>query len=370
LNINVGIIGTGLIGQTHLFSLKKIEEERLLSDSDVHIKIRGVADPDEEKLNKLKLKDANIIDYFTTNPDDIVKDKAIDVVYIATPTKFHKDYFIKLAEEGKNIFCEKPLAFSLEDIKELILAEKKHGISTQVGLVLRHCPVVWKMKQIIQENEEAFGKRLSFIFRDTQDWPIGTGLHQSEWRKDPSFAYGGSLFEHSIHDVDMLEYLFGDQAPLSKIFAKIRYVSPLTEGKLEDVATLNFEYEDGFVGNLISIWNKAKMDERRVEIFFENGYVNLEKYITPIFKKLEYLIGRKKKRLNLEGITEEYLRNKNYPKMALNTGPYLFESLSFLESIIKEKEPYPGLDIGYRTHEIIESAYQSSRENQIISFNS
>jgi len=82
LNINIGMIGTGLIGLTHLFSLKTIEEGRLLSDADVHIKIRGVADPDEEKLNRLKLKSANMIDYFTTNPDDIIKDKAIDVVYI------------------------------------------------------------------------------------------------------------------------------------------------------------------------------------------------------------------------------------------------------------------------------------------------
>ena len=55
--------------------------------------------------------------------------------------------------------------------------------------------------------------------------------------------------------------------------------------------------------------------------------------------------------------------------MALNTGPYLFESLSFMESIIKEIAPYPGLDVGYRAHEIIESAYHSSRENQIKSFN-
>ncbi len=143
----------------------------------------------------------------------------------------------------------------------------------------------------------------------------------------------------------------------------------MTQGKLEDVATLNFEYEDGFVGNLISIWNRAKMDERRVEIFLENGYINLENYIPPFFKKLEYLIGRKKKRFNLEGITEEYRKNKNYHIMCLITGTYLFDSLSFLESIIKEIEPYPGLDIGYRAHEIIESAYQSSRENQIISFN-
>jgi len=369
LDINIGIIGVGLIGLTHLFSLRKIEEERLLSEDAVNVKIRGVADTDEEKLNKLKLKHANNIDYFTTNPDDIVKDKTIDIVYITTPTKYHKDYFLRLAEEGKNIFCEKPLAFSLEDIKELISARRKHGIYAQVGLVLRHCSVIWKRKQILKENSEVFGKRLSFIFRDTQDWHIGTSVHQSERRKDPTLAYGGSLFEHSIHDVDILEYLFGEKVSISNIFAKIRYVSPLTQGKLEDVATLNFEYKDGFVGNLLSIWNKAKMDERRIEIFFENGYVVLDNYIPPFFKTFEYLIGRKKKRLKLNEITEEYLKHKNYPKMDLNTGPYLFESLGFLESIIKEKEPYPSLEIGYRAHEIIESAYQSSGENHTISFN-
>ncbi len=369
LDINIGIVGTGLIGLTHLFALKTIKKEKLLSKNDLNIKIQGAADIDETKLNKLRLKNAYNIEYYTTNPEDIINDKEINVVYIATPTKFHKEYFLKAAEQGKDIFCEKPLAFSLEDIRELISAVKKYGIFSQVGLVLRHCPVIWKMKQILEENVEVFGKVLSFIFRDTQDWPIGTSIHRSEWRKYPSFAHGGSLFEHSIHDIDVLEYLFGDQKSLSKIFAKIRYVSPLSQGKLEDVAALNLEYKDGLVGNLISIWNKAKMDERCIEIFFEEGYLNVDSYIPPFFKKFEYLVGRKKKRLNLEGITEEYLKSKNYPKMNLNTGPYLYENLSFLKSIINEEPPYPSLEIGYRTHEIIELAYQSSRENRVISLN-
>lgn len=55
--------------------------------------------------------------------------------------------------------------------------------------------------------------------------------------------------------------------------------------------------------------------------------------------------------------------------MIPSTGAYLFENLFFLESIIKEEKPFPGLEIGYKAHKIIELAYQSSIENKIISFN-
>lgn len=366
MNLNIGLIGTGTSGLVHLLSLKKIQEDNLLSKHGVNIKIQGVADIDENKLNHLKRNNPYNVEYFTTNPDEIIKDKKINVMYITTPTKFHKDYYIRIAEEGKYIFCEKPLAFSLEDIKEMISVEKKQGVLTQVGLVLRHCPILWKLKQILLENEETFGMRLSFIFRDAQEWPIGSRIHPSEWRKDPSLAHAGCLFEHSIHDVDMLEYLFGNDSKLSKLFAKIRYVSSLTQKRLEDVATIKFEYEDGFVGDLISIWNKVRMDERRIEIFFENGYVVLDGYTGFSFKKFEYLIGRKKTRLKYNEVINEYLKEKDLPQITPSTGHYFFENLHFLESIIKEEKPYPGLEIGYKAHEIIELAYQSSRENKIL----
>lgn len=142
----------------------------------------------------------------------------------------------------------------------MIAVERKQGILAQVGLVLRHCPILWKLKQILIKNKDIFGSRLSFILRDTQTWPIGTRIHSSKWRKDPSLAHAGCLFEHSIHDVDLLEYLFNDYLKLSRFFAKIRYVSPITQKKLEDVALIKFEYDDGFVGDLISIWNKVRMD--------------------------------------------------------------------------------------------------------------
>ncbi len=216
-------------------------------------------------------------------------------------------------------------------------------------------------------NENSFGVRLSFIFRDTQEWPIESRTHPSKWREDPALAHAGCLFEHGIHDVDLVEYLFTDDSNLSKLFAKVRYVSPISQKRLEDVAAIEFECEDGFVGNLISIWNKAKMDERHLEVFFENGYLVLDGYTIFSFKKCEYIIGRKRKSLNFDEIVDEYQKAHNYPQFYPRTGPYLYENLHFLKSIVKKEKPSPGLEIGYRAHEIIDHAYHSSRENRIIS---
>ncbi|MFX1406022.1 MAG: Gfo/Idh/MocA family protein [Promethearchaeota archaeon] len=370
MNLNIGLIGAGNIGLTHLLSLKNIIEKNLLSNYKIKLNIRGVADINEDSLNSIKKKNPYNIDYFTINPEELIKDKLIDIMYITTPTRFHKDYFIKAAESGKNIFCEKPLAFSLEDIKEMVSVEKKQNIFAQVGLVLRHCPTMWKLKQILLENKESLGERLSFISRSTQRWPVEWRNFRSDWRKDPTLAHAGCLFEHSIHDVDILDYFFGDNFKLLNLFAKVRFVAPLSQNQIEDVANLNFEYEDGFTGNLTSIWNKTKMDARLIEIFFENGYLLLGGFSDIYFRKFEYLIERKRTKLNAGDIIQEYQKAHNLPLVYPNTGHFMFEDLNFLKSIIEEKKPYPGLEIGYRAHEIIEMAYQSSKESKIISLNS
>jgi predicted dehydrogenase len=260
------------------------------------------------------------------------------------------------------------LAFSLEDIKEMISYENKYKIFAQVGLPLRHSPIFWKINQIILENKEELGERLSFSFRDIQEWPVESRTHPSEWRKNPDIAHAGCLYEHSIHDVDVIDYLFGKEFSLLKLYAKIRYVSSLTNDKIEDVANVSLEYRDGLIGCLISIWNKAKIDERTIGIYFENGIIMLNAYTGLSFNQFEYMIKHKKTKLKKDDVYEEFLKSRNYPRIMPITGAYLFENLSFLNSIVNEEKPYPGLEIGYRTHEIIELSYQSSRENRIINF--
>lgn len=70
----------------------------------------------------------------------------------------------------------------------------------------------------------------------------------------------------------------------------------------------------------------------------------------------------------MEAIIEEYQKNHEYPSFYPITGHVIFENLNFLKAIIKKEKLYPGLEIGYRAHEIIEAAYRSSKEDCVVSF--
>ena len=369
MDLNIGFIGTGSIAISHVFSLLEIIENKLLKERfQANIKISSLSDTDEKVIHNLKQSNSFGPITYTTSPEEILKDESINVVYINTPTKFHKDYYIKAAEEGKHVFIEKPLAFSVKDIKEMISAQQKHGNLTQVGLVLRHCPIFNTIKSLIQDNYEKLGKILGFSFRDDQKWPIGTFTHPSKWRKYPSIAHAGCLFEHSIHDVDMLEFLLGDISSLKRLSANIRYVSPISQDRLEDSALINFEYENGMSGSLLSLWHNFSRDERRIEIFFENGAIILDGYQVIKYDSFNFYLNKRRKKLKLEKILSNYFEKLNYPQIPIQFSAYFFENLSFLESIIKNETPYPDLNIGLRAHEIIEKAYQSSKEKRFLNF--
>ncbi|MHA1285742.1 MAG: Gfo/Idh/MocA family oxidoreductase, partial [Promethearchaeota archaeon] len=95
MKLNIGFIGTGSIALLHLLSLKKIKEENLLEKYSTTFEIKGVADINENTLNNLKKKNPYDIKYFTTDPNEIINDKDINIVYITTPTRFHEEYYIK-----------------------------------------------------------------------------------------------------------------------------------------------------------------------------------------------------------------------------------------------------------------------------------
>ena len=366
MELNIGIIGTGSIAISHLVSLNEIIKNNLLENKyNTNPKIYGLCDTDLNKIQGLRKKNIYNAKLFTTNPDDLLKENSINVIYITTPTKFHKDYFIRAAEAGKHIFIEKPLAFELADIKEMISVQQKFDIFAQVGLVLRHCPIYWKIKELINHNKDELGQNMGYIFRDDQDWPIGTLTHPSKWRKDPSMAYAGCLYEHSIHDIDMLEFLFGNEK-LTSIAANIRYISTLSQNKLEDSAMVTLKYDSGLSGNLFSIWHKVRRDERRIETFFENGNIILDGYQLIDYKSFVFYLKKKKKRIKLEKIISEYFKKINFPQIHFTLGAYFFQTLAFMESLCKEENPYPDLQIGLRAHQIIEAAYKSSRDNKEI----
>ena len=144
------------------------------------------------------------------------------------------------------------------------------GVVNQVGLVLRHSPAFGMLKALAADP--ASGRPMSVVFRDDQYIPI-QGTYRSSWRGDVTKAGAGTLLEHSIHDLDMLEHVLGPMASVSAATSDFHGLPGI-----EDVASVLLRFANGATGTLQSVWHDVleRPSLRRVELFCERGYFWLD----------------------------------------------------------------------------------------------
>jgi predicted dehydrogenase len=113
---------------------------------------------------------------------------------------------------------------------------------------------------------------MTVVFRDDQYLPV-QGQYASTWRGDRVKAGAGTLLEHSIHDLDILEWLLG---PVGSVSARTSCFHDL-DG-IEDLAVVSLGFESGAVGTLTSVWHDllSRPSHRRVEIFCERAWFALD----------------------------------------------------------------------------------------------
>jgi predicted dehydrogenase len=144
---------------------------------------------------------------------------AVDAVYVCTWTSEHLPLVRAAAARRLPVFCEKPLSTSLDRARELVDIVDAAGVVNQVGLVLRTSPAFLELHHQLQDPRN--GRVQAVILRDDQYLPIG-GMYGSSWRGDVDKAGAGTLLEHSIHDVDVLEWLLGPFEQVSARSASFR----------------------------------------------------------------------------------------------------------------------------------------------------
>jgi UDP-N-acetyl-2-amino-2-deoxyglucuronate dehydrogenase len=258
--LRIGFLGAGLIATYHSKSLRRSGAEQR------HDVVRaGVFDPDRSRAEAF----ATAAGHHVCASEDEVLDSC-DAVYVCTWTSEHPRQVAAAAERGLAVFCEKPLAISLDLATEMTRLVNDAGIPNQVGLVLRRSPVYHWARHLI--TDPAAGRVMSVVFRDDQFIPI-QGHYSSTWRADRALVGAGTLLEHSIHDVDMLHHLVGDIARVSANTANFH-----GHDGIEDVASATIGFASGAVGTLTSVWhdNLARPSLRRVEVFCERRHIVIE----------------------------------------------------------------------------------------------
>ncbi|MFN0116729.1 MAG: Gfo/Idh/MocA family protein [Elusimicrobiota bacterium] len=249
--INVGIIGLGKMGQIRKAAVESTGRGQILAASDPVI----------------KLNDKNIKDY--PNPEQVISDSSIDTIFICTPNYMNKDLTIKGLEAGKNIFCEKPPAFSAKDIEEIIEVEKKSGKKLMYGFNHRHHDSVILAKQKIDSGQ--YGKILWMRGR------YGKSVDENffkNWRSKKELAGGGILIDQGIHMLDLFLMMAGDfeevHAFVSNLYWKL---------DVEDNVFAILKNKNGVAASLHSTMTQWR-HLFSLEVFLEKGYFVINGLLT------------------------------------------------------------------------------------------
>lgn len=341
--LRVGVIGSGLMGRTHLRGLSDIIRRGLLP-----VSISGIASLDRTAGEALAAEHGCA---FHADAASLIADTGTGVLIVATPTSTHLELARAAAEARKPLFLEKPLGRNLAEAREIASILKRRRLIHQIGLILRFAPSYNVLKELLADP--ANGEFILCRFRDDQMLPAG-GHYGSDWRTDVKTAGGGALLEHSIHDVDVMRWFFGDSAVTGAEFLPSRHKG------IEKLAALNLRFKKGGRGQLASVWhgNALRENERDIEIFFENRYFRFDgEYSGPI--RVEGP-GGERRTLQKPEIEERYRkmigwgapRHADFPPTAGH------ELYVFLKAAIEGKPSEgPKADEGLAAHRLIEEAY-------------
>ena len=185
----IGIIGCGGIANgKHMPSLKALSAE---------CEMVAFCDIIEERAVRAKADFGTPDAKVYTDYRELLKDESIDLVHVCTPNKSHAPISIAAMEAGKDVMCEKPMAKTAAEAKEMLEASKRTGRVLTIGYQNRQCPEMQLVKKMADEGKFGhiyYGKALALRRRAVPTW--GVFLNEEE-------QGGGPLIDIGTHALDM-----------------------------------------------------------------------------------------------------------------------------------------------------------------------
>ncbi len=188
----------GLIGCGH--RLKHLAG--LLHDREAGTQFVGIFDTKPASIEAANERlDSELTSY--ESAEALCANPEIDWVMIGSPNTLHREHAVAALDAGKHVFCEKPLATTMDDCLAIAVAAKQSGKHFSFGLTLRYAPFYRKVRELLDDN--AIGTLISFEFNETIAPDHGGYIHR-DWRRHRHIA-GTHLLEKCCHDIDIALWL-------------------------------------------------------------------------------------------------------------------------------------------------------------------
>jgi predicted dehydrogenase len=177
---------------------------------------------------------------FYTKASDLIHDKNIDAVYIATPPESHAEYAIEVIKAGKPVYIEKPMAASFSECQQINKAAEKYKVPVFVAYYRRALPGFLFVRDLIEKGTIGNVRFLQMQLYKAPSADEKSG--KLSWRVDPSIAGGGHFFDLASHQLDYLDYVFG---PIQKV--KSIALNQAGLYRAEDFVTAEFLFPNNIV---------------------------------------------------------------------------------------------------------------------------
>ena len=241
--INVGFIGAGSFAQSYLIPNVKSFGASL----DTVVTSKGITSKNvAEKFG---------FDICSADVNDVLEKKDINTVFIATPHSSHAAQVIHSLQANKNVFVEKPLAISEEELNDIIEIKSLNNFPLMVGFNRRFAPICVAIKKEFENADEPFVINIR----------VNAGfIPKDHWTQIPEIG-AGRIIGEMCHFVDLMQY-FTNAEPVSV------YADCIQSGnekiKLDDNIAIVIKFTDGSIGNLIYVANGDKsLPKENIEIF-------------------------------------------------------------------------------------------------------
>ena len=275
--LKVGLVGIGFMGHGHLDQYLRLMKEGAPD------KLVALCDVDDKKFHE-QFTGGNMGDlgkaqydfsqfHLYHDFDEMLKNEELDYVDIALPTYLHCYYTCKALNAGHHVLCEKPMAINPTQCRMMIDAAKKNNKKLMIAQCLRFRPAYETLKHYVDSGE--FGKPVFCYFYRGGGWPKWSF---QDWLLDENRS-GGCLLDQHVHDVDMVNWLFGMPEAVSTLG---RNVNP---GGGFDAVTTQYRY-DGFIVNTADDWSINSPEfpfKMTYRANFEKGAVVFEDGATTVY---------------------------------------------------------------------------------------
>jgi predicted dehydrogenase len=271
--------------------------------------------------------------------DEMLQDKNIAVVYIATPPHLHYPLTIAAAAAGKHVLVEKPMALNPAQGNEMVSACRSNGVQLMVAHYRRLWPETAMMKKLIDDG--ALGEVVNARVQMTGN-AAAEPAAVSAWKLNPELSGGGWLMDVGCHRIDLLLYLLGEVRDVNALIDSVRWEHPV-----DNSSTFLLRFKSGAHTMGSFHWNV-------------NFYSDEFQIVGTQGQLLVARLGSGKIRLQV---------GKEIQEIATEAPVYTHSALlaHSIEALEKGTPHLTSGETGVEVSKVIEAAYRSSAERRTIS---